>query len=156
RALPVEVAYIAKDVIHALVLPSRLASLVSDEEPFLLHACYGAVESLHGLGDELRRMGSRNETCHAHQIDAIEEHPLAQVFSDRSALEQGGCVFLEVTEIQSCQARRLLTDESFEDRGAPVCTAGDPMPCQDLVEATDEHIGHLLGTFRRLSCSNEL
>src|SRR5262249_11214488 len=156
HALPVEVAYIAEDVIHALILPSRLSSPISDEEPFLLHAYYGAVEGLYGLGDELRRMGSRNETCHAHQIDAIEEHPLAQISGDRSALEQGGCVFLEVTEIQSRQARRLLADKSFEDRGAPICTAGDPTPCQDLIDAADEHIGHLLGTFRRLSCSHEL
>src|SRR3989442_11629561 len=111
HALPVEVAYIAEDVIHALVLPSRLSSPISNEEPFLLHTCYGAVEGLHGLGDELRRMGRRHETCHAHQIDAIKEHPLAQVFGDRGALEQGGCVFLEVTEIQSRQARRLLADE---------------------------------------------
>ena len=119
-----EVAYIAEDVIHAVILPSRLSSPISDEEPFLLHACYGAVEGLHGVCDELRRMGSRNETCHAHQIDAIEEHPLAQVFGDRGALEQSGGVFLEVTEIQSRQARRLLADKSFEDRGAPIAQPG--------------------------------
>src|SRR5262245_60732371 len=95
--------------------PRAFSSPLSGEEPLLLHTCDRAAEGLHGLSDHLGRMGRRNEAGHAHQIDAIEEHTLAQVPGDGGALEQGSRVFLEVTEIQSCQPRRFLANKGFED-----------------------------------------
>ena len=100
-------------------------------------------------------MGGGEEAGGAHQVDAVEQHALAQQRGEGGAAQQGGGVVLEVAEIEAGEARRLGADVGLEDRGAPVCAARHAAAREHLVEAALHQVHHFLGVVGGLAAGDD-
>src|SRR5512134_922060 len=106
----------------------------SGQQSFVLHPADGTIKGLYGVLDDVGRMRCRDESCCTHQVNAVQQHTLAQLSNVRGATHEHVGVCLDVAEVKARDAWCIYADKRFENRRATVGASWHTPPGEHVVD----------------------